>query len=76
MSVPSVTLTLVASLLIIGCATQEQQPIARAESASENHDERGWDKFRTWNRMGADHVNIASEERRNWVPPKEKGDQR
>ena len=39
---------------------QEQQSTARAESASEAH-KGGWDEFRTWNRMGADHVNIASE---------------
>ena len=75
MSVPTVTLTLIASLLIIGCATQEQQSIARTKSASEDNEIGGWDEFRTWNRMGADHVNIASEERRDWVRPK-KGDQR
>ena len=73
MSVPTVTLTLIASLLIIGCATQEQQPTAR-KSASEDV-KGGWDEFRTWNRMGADHVNIASDERRDWVRPTQ-GDQR
>ena len=73
MSVRSITLAALASLLIIGCAAQEQHSIARAESASETG---GWDEFRTWNRMGADHVNIASEARRDWVPPTSKADQR
>jgi hypothetical protein len=73
MSVPTVTLTLIASLLVIGCATREQQLTAR-KSASEDV-KGGWDEFRTWNRMGADHVNIASDERSDWVRP-DKGDQR
>jgi len=41
MSMPSATLALLASLLIIGCATKEQQPTA-AETALEKKDQRGW----------------------------------
>ena len=84
-SVSSATLALLTFLLIIGCATQEQQSIARTKSASEDNDIGGWDEFRTWNRMGADHINTASGERRDWVafaarlgrqPPTKKTDQR
>ena len=69
MSFRSVTLAVLSALLLIGCATKEQQSTARANRASENDDMGGWDEFRTWNRMGADHVNVASEARRSWVPP-------
>ena len=75
MSVRFITLAALAFLLLIGCTTQEQQSTTRAKSASEAH-KGGWDEFRTWNRMGADHVNIASEARRDWVPPTSKADQR
>ena len=76
MTLRSVAFAVLSALLLIGCATQEEQSTARAKSASENYDMGGWDEFRTWNRMGADHVNIASEERRNWIPPLNKTDQR
>ena len=54
MSFRSVTLAVFSALLLIGCATQEQQSTAR-KSASEDV-KGGWDEFRSWNRMGADHV--------------------
>jgi hypothetical protein len=41
MSLPSATLALLASLLIIGCATKEDQ-LTPAETALEKKDQRGW----------------------------------
>ncbi len=41
MSVTKLFVALVASLLIIGCATSENQPTA-AETALEKYDQRGW----------------------------------
>jgi hypothetical protein len=41
MSVPSAIFALLASLLIIGCATKEDQ-ITPAEAALEKKDQRGW----------------------------------
>ncbi|HEY5707314.1 MAG TPA: hypothetical protein VIS96_17275 [Terrimicrobiaceae bacterium] len=63
MSVPSATLTLLAFLLVVGCATKEQQPTA-AETAVGKYDKSGWGALRASNRMGSDHLNIASEELR------------
>ena len=41
MNVPSALFALLASLLIIGCATKEDQ-ITPAEAALEKKDQRGW----------------------------------
>ena len=41
MSFHTVLLALLASLLVVGCATQENQPTA-AETALEKKDQRGW----------------------------------
>ena len=64
MSVCSITLAALSLPLVIGCATQEQQPTVQG----------GGGEFRS--RMHADNVNVASAERRDWAPPKEKSDQR
>ena len=41
MSMPSATVALLASLLIIGCATKENQ-LTPAETALEKKDQHGW----------------------------------
>ncbi|HEY5779468.1 MAG TPA: hypothetical protein VIT00_12065 [Terrimicrobiaceae bacterium] len=60
MSISSATLGLLAFLLVIGCATKEQQPTA-AQTAVGKYDTSGWGALRASNRMGSDHLNIASE---------------
>jgi hypothetical protein len=60
MSLPSATLVLLAFLPVIGCAAKEQQPTA-AQTAVEKYDKSGWGALRSSNRMGSDHLNIASE---------------
>jgi hypothetical protein len=41
MSLPSATLALLASLLIIGCASKQQQQFTPSETALEKYDQRG-----------------------------------
>ena len=64
MSVPSATTALLASLLVIGCATKEQQPTAaRAETEVQKYGT-GW--FAVGRKGGklryTDHENIAASE--------------
>jgi hypothetical protein len=61
MSRPSATLVLLA-LLVVGCATKEQQPTAAQTARVEKYDKSGWGALRTSNRLGSDHINIASGE--------------
>jgi hypothetical protein len=44
MSMPSATLALLASLVIIGCATKQQQQFTPAQTALEKKDQREWSK--------------------------------
>jgi outer membrane biogenesis lipoprotein LolB len=44
MSLPSATLALLASLLLIGCATKQQQQFTPAQTALEKKDQRQWSK--------------------------------
>ena len=65
MSVPSATMALLASLLLIGCATKEQQSTAaRAETGVQKDDTDGWSAVgrREGNPRYTDHENIAASE--------------
>ena len=65
MSVPSATMALLASLLLIGCATKEQQPTAaRAEKTDVQKYGTGWSAVER-SKGGlryTGHVNIAASE--------------